>query len=319
MTQVQNANQASLPAVAMNTIFLVDWDDTLLPTSALQGQCAPNETMQSMMADIDGAATQVLEAALSVRGSDVTLLTNACLDWVWTSSKSHLPQVHTILRSGRVSVVSAHRPLPPCPVGQAGETQAEREIRQAQHTKSSVEWKDAKVRGPLARRLRGRLERTQKQFARQQAPTSDLPAFQVVAIGDATHDLEAGKTLGQLLKSPATDEVAWVKTVQMKSAPNAPELLAQLQVLAQMLPALARRQTSLECSMCRKPSTPPQCATKPPMETCAVQASERDRPGKFADKGKGIGADLGRTCAADAALAAAAHTITTGAAVAAAA
>merc|ERR1712048_1067072 len=110
-----------------------------------------------------------------------------------------------------------------------GETRAERNLRQAQHAKSSVEWKDAVVRGPLARRLRAQWERSQERLGRQQASASDLPAFQVVTIGDSPHDLEAGRTLGRLLKSQATEEPVFVKAVQMQATPSAPELLAQLQ------------------------------------------------------------------------------------------
>jgi hypothetical protein len=310
--------QASLPPVSMNTVFLVDWDDTLLPTSPLQGHGAANETMKTMLADIDAAASQVLEAALAVPGADVTLLTNACLDWVWTSSRSHLPEVHKILRSGNVSVLSAR---PSCPAGTGGATEAEREARQAQHAKSSVEWKDATVRGPLARRLCGRWERKKREMQRQQAPApapaSDLPAFQVVTIGDSPHDLEAGKTLAQLLERPATEEAVKVKTVQMQPAPTAPELLAQLRVLLRTLPALARRPTSLECSMCRKPPTPPQRPAKAPEEMSEALGSGHFS--KVADKGRDVGADLVRTCAVGAALVATTHSVTAAEAVTAAA
>jgi len=225
------------------TVFLFDWDDTLIPSTHLEKPCDVNIEISDMLSEIDARTSRVLEAALSTPCARVVILTNAEESWVWASAK-HMPRVDALLQLGNISVVSAHQPFEE----RVEEPQREAEYRRFLHTKSSSEWKDGVVH-QLAVSFKRSLSRMK--------PTS----LQVVAVGDREHDLEAGRTLAKLLSSivPTTS----VKAVKMQSAPGIRDLEGELHVLGNMLPAIVSKKGDLKCSMGRKPEAKVQSGPVP--------------------------------------------------------
>lgn len=211
-----------LPAAGCATVFLFDWDDTLMPSSALRrSKPCTNLRLQAALRKVDLHAAQVLTFALSVPGGRVILLTNACREWVKTSSAEHLPEVHALLKKAgrKVSLVSAYRPMP------AG-------IDASTHAMMSQGWKDEAVRN-----LAGVLMQS----------FGEVHLLQVVSVGDMPHDLEAGRTLAGLFASAGPR--CYAKTVRMQISPTVPELAGQLCALAKLLPAVCEKPRDLACGM----------------------------------------------------------------------
>jgi len=245
------------------TVFLFDWDDTLLPTSALQRRPAP-ELAPALM-ELDALAEEALCRAMAIPGSQVAVLTNAEASWVRHSSAC-LPRLQRLLRDQRVPLVSAHRPFRQ----KGGESQEEFDRQLRQHELSSVDWKDSAVR-MLARSL--------GECMKAQRPE----ALQVVTVGDREHDMEAGRTLGRLLQSDVAR--VCVKTVRMQERPSPAELCAELKTLCKMLPTLCANPASLSCSMVQQPLRRSNQLAAPGSELDSIGGLEAPTPRK-------IGAEL---------------------------
>lgn len=183
------------------TIFVLDWDDTLMPTTASDLQGGLAKTLPALVSQVDQLVAGLLKSCLKLPLSQVTILTNAEEEWVWASA-SFLPQTLELLRSGTIGVVSAHR---------RGENHC------------FEQWKDLMVKS-----LAGSYQRVLQQLRPRN--------LHVVAIGDCPHDLAAGRTLAQLLRNEV--ERTSVKTVRMKNQPTVVELIAQLRALLNTLPGL---------------------------------------------------------------------------------
>jgi hypothetical protein len=194
------------------TIFLFDWDDTLLPTSAVGLQGGLEKTLPALLSQVDDMVVSLLRSCLKLPCSQVTILTNADEKWVW-SSASFLPQTLALLRSGVVSVVSANK----------------------RDTNQSFElWKDDMVRalaGPYEKVLERLRPRT----------------LHVVAVGDCNHDLEAGRTLAQLLRHQV--QRSSVKAVRMRSQPSIVEILAEHRAVLSALPGLCATRGDMSCTL----------------------------------------------------------------------
>lgn len=149
------------------SLFVFDWDDTCLPTSALDGSAVP----PPMLREIDVAVSRLLAAALATPRSRVLVLTNAAECWLWSSAAEHLPSVHAILSSGSVKVLSARRP-----------------------EADAATWKDASASGLVAE-LRTAFMRL--------APS----IVQVICAGDSPHDLRVGQTISSKLRQDLNVEV----------------------------------------------------------------------------------------------------------------
>ena len=89
------------------TLFVFDWDDTLLPTSYLCyvgiEKITPEIERKLML--LDQCASKLL--AKAVRAGKVYIVTNAQEKWVETSSRSYLPLTNRIISEGNITVVSA--------------------------------------------------------------------------------------------------------------------------------------------------------------------------------------------------------------------
>jgi len=245
------------------TVFLFDWDDTLMASTHLEKPCDVNIEISYMLSEIDARTSRVLMAALATPHARVVILTNAEESWVWASAK-HMPRVDALLQSGRILVVSAYQPFEE----RVGEPRREAEYRRFLHTQSSSEWKDGAVR---------RLAVHFKRSLIRMKPTS----LQVVAVGDREHDLEAGHTLAKLLSSIVS--TTSVKAIKMQSAPGIRELEGELHLLGNMLPSIISKMGDLKCSMGRKPEAKTQCdsvsvlpESKRKIEQTVVETSEQE-------------------------------------------
>lgn len=198
-------------------------------------RCA-NQIGREALSVIDDRAASVLESACAMPNSHVTLLTNASLDWLWSSAEAFLPKVHAILSSNLLSVVSAYHVPPSLPLDRSAEESGRAE---AEYKNSSASWKAQAVRD-IAANLR--------QVINQQHPD----VVQVLSVGDMPHDLEAGHVLAALLTSCIAEEVL-VKTVLMDQAPAATRLAEELRALCDTLPSIAKCSEDMTSSMCSRP------------------------------------------------------------------
>eukprot|EP00929_Paragymnodinium_shiwhaense_P028958 TRINITY_DN16701_c0_g1_i2.p1 TRINITY_DN16701_c0_g1~~TRINITY_DN16701_c0_g1_i2.p1 ORF type:complete len:250 (+),score=54.88 TRINITY_DN16701_c0_g1_i2:187-936(+) len=231
----ESSTDRGLDLQSCASVFLFDFDDTLLPTTAL-GQLEQLDDFDGdlesppAMRHIDALASSILEEATRLPRSLVILLTNACERWVWKSAAMHLPKVYGLLMKQSVYLVSAHRDMdgPPC------ESEEEELLRQIQHVQTSVSWKDETVRN-IVSELRDEVEAMRP-----------FDALQVVAMGDSPHDIKVGRTLLDLV---AGSEASYLKTVKMQPTPTVKHLEAELRLVANAFPRLCRKPRNVVCSM----------------------------------------------------------------------
>eukprot|EP00924_Labyrinthula_sp_SR-Ha-C_P013011 snap_masked-scaffold_12-processed-gene-6.12-mRNA-1 protein AED:1.00 eAED:1.00 QI:0/-1/0/0/-1/1/1/0/379 len=101
------------------SIFVLDWDDTLLPTSYLNSRTdgitkveTVSEKLRSQLQTLDECTVKFLSMLIHLC-SNVLIITNGMEGWVQKSSKLFLPNVHEFLFSkdgegkGKVKVLSA--------------------------------------------------------------------------------------------------------------------------------------------------------------------------------------------------------------------
>lgn len=194
------------------SVFLVDWDDTLFPTSALTTFGA--ESLASTFEVIDDLIIQLLQAALMVPRSQVILLTNANIQWVYHAAKEFLPNFSKWLEEppSNMQITSAHRPR-----DRSVDPQSPAYIAEVAQRKNRV---------------------VQQMSVSLQELISELNAHmvQVLSIGDTPLDLEAAHVLASALVA----EQKFVKTVFMKPKPNAEELVWQQRTLLGALGGMAQ-------------------------------------------------------------------------------
>lgn len=222
------------------SVFLLDWDDTLCPTTALTA-LGP-ERLSEALKVIDNVVAELLSAALAFPRSRVIILTNATLSWVYHSAESFLPKVNDIIRAqdSQLTLMSAKSADLP----EVGSPAYEEVVRRA---------KSDAVR-PLSASLQELVSEWQ------------VESLQVIAFGDQPHDLAAAHTLRGLM----CVEESFIKTVLMKPQPTIIELGRQLGILCRSMPRLRSSARSFHQSMyqVRTPSSP-QCG---PVEAPAAPA-----------------------------------------------
>eukprot|EP01016_Furgasonia_blochmanni_P013849 TRINITY_DN1712_c0_g2_i4.p1 TRINITY_DN1712_c0_g2~~TRINITY_DN1712_c0_g2_i4.p1 ORF type:complete len:445 (-),score=101.38 TRINITY_DN1712_c0_g2_i4:354-1649(-) len=89
------------------TICVLDWDDTLCPTTFLTiaGYLGVRQTDSRDFRILDQIVTELIEQIL--KECDLYLVTNACKGWVESSSKRFLPNTFAALRRNRLQIISA--------------------------------------------------------------------------------------------------------------------------------------------------------------------------------------------------------------------
>jgi len=151
---------ASFEAVAVQgqrrrTLFIFDWDDTLMCTSAIDSQGCKAPHLQQL----EQAAMAILAAAL--QHGDVRIVTNATLSWVHDSARRFFPRLVPMLR--HLSLVSA------------------RDAHEASLPGMPIEWKRRSFQDVVAEWQRG---------LRGAACGTSL-----VVIGDSAPEMEAARSL----------------------------------------------------------------------------------------------------------------------------
>jgi hypothetical protein len=108
---------SSWPAAARDqatTLILLDWDDTLFPTSVLSAALLINAeqpieglspVLQSQLLSLQESTLQLLKACQQV--GHVTIVTNAMEGWVESCSQRAFPQVWNLLLQEDIDVISA--------------------------------------------------------------------------------------------------------------------------------------------------------------------------------------------------------------------
>jgi len=238
------------------TTFIVDWDDTLFPTSALQA-LGP-ETLRDAFTHLDSLVEQLLMTMLSVPCSYVVLLTNANLTWVFHAADEFMPKVSKLLREPpkNFELISAHRSRSDLP-----------EVGTPEYIAAVQTWKREAIR-PLSVSIQELID------------DANAATCQVISVGDSPHDLEAAHALSTLLRC----DQRLVKTVQMKPRPNHAELFGQLRAFSKALPTLAKLGRSLHQTMFQKRadaslpnSAPPSTCVSSKPAICDEKASEFSR------------------------------------------
>eukprot|EP00639_Heterosigma_akashiwo_P010662 CAMPEP_0206362484 /NCGR_PEP_ID=MMETSP0294-20121207/1003_1 /ASSEMBLY_ACC=CAM_ASM_000327 /TAXON_ID=39354 /ORGANISM="Heterosigma akashiwo, Strain CCMP2393" /LENGTH=258 /DNA_ID=CAMNT_0053807605 /DNA_START=11 /DNA_END=787 /DNA_ORIENTATION=+ len=93
-----------------SSLFIIDWDDTLMPTSALvsaPGIQSLNLTgYEEVKARLEGLQDVVLQFLVeALRRGPVAIVTNASRDWVFASSMEFMPKLIDVLK--HITVISA--------------------------------------------------------------------------------------------------------------------------------------------------------------------------------------------------------------------
>jgi len=216
------------------SVFLLDWDDTLFPTTALTS-LGP-EAIEDVVEGIDTVVAEIIESLLATPGSRVVILTNANLSWVHHCAETFMPKVNALMSAedSQLTLMSAHR------------DRAEFSDWDTVAYEDAVRKSKSEAVRPLAAALQQLVTETQAQ------------SLQVVGVGDQPHDLAAAHALRGLIGL----EESFVKTVAMKPQPTAMELARQLGTLCKSLPTLLKANRSSHQSMCRT-STPPKQVPTP--------------------------------------------------------
>lgn len=186
------------------SIVLFDWDDTLFPTSALTAY-GP-EKIASALEMVDGLVADLLAGVLATPLNQVVLLTNARSGWVNHCLQEFLPKVNellTVREAGRIQIVSA------MPAGKQDPSSPTYAAEVAMWKKTAAY---EHIRPVLLEKL-GHIRASM---------------LQVLSIGDSHHDLDAGHALNAMLRAESSVQESFVKTVLLKSRPNAGEVVGQL-------------------------------------------------------------------------------------------
>jgi len=202
--------EEALPS-AHHVLHLVDWDDTILPTTwlsrqgLLNGRAVASEEQQAKLTSLAEAAASTLEAAASI--GRVVIVTNAAEGWVQQSCLRFLPTLVPVLQE--LTIVSA------------------RSIFERQGIRCPTERK----RGAFDREVEGMAD----------AFLDDLGAsLSLVAIGDSSHEHEA------VLKAAEKVPGCYTKSLRLAERPTPEQLLEEHLLVAGTLEEVAAHDGDLD-------------------------------------------------------------------------
>jgi len=178
-----------------HTVIIFDWDDTLLCTSAINGQ----EWTRQQLRQLERAVESILQTSMLL--GETLIVTNGVETWVESSASRYLPGLLPTLR--RLTVVSA------------------RARHEAAHPGDPVTWKCKCFREILAQR---RLDRGASPRCGGGGDVN------LVVLGDSPAEIEAARRA-----RPVIGAASLVKTVKFRESPSAAELLGQLRRVVQDL------------------------------------------------------------------------------------
>lgn len=192
------------------TVVIFDWDDTLLCTTFLRrhypGGVTLPPSVRECLRSLEQVSTKLIEMALEV--GQAYIVTNATPGWVQESAAQWAPNLLPVIE--RVRVISA------------------RERWSMSFPQDVYQWKI----------------RTFRELHRY------LPSVErvmnIVAIGDADFEMQAGLSMGQQF------EKAVVKTIKLKEQPSPPELVKQLKLVQEKFHQIQTQGRNLKISLERR-------------------------------------------------------------------
>ena len=104
----KNAWNPGIKPKTHNTLFIFDWDDTLLPTSFLNHENIINdenlpEELAGIFSMLEKAVIKILK--LAVNKGEVYIITNSSIGWVEFSAKKYFPNINEIIN--KIIIISA--------------------------------------------------------------------------------------------------------------------------------------------------------------------------------------------------------------------
>ncbi len=175
-----------------NSIFIFDWDDTLMCTSFLSPMGTFEETEMKLdpselekINSIDESAYNLLFNTIIL--GDTYVVTNATTSWVYFSADKFYPKVNTLLK--KIKILSA------------------RELYEDYFPKNNKQWK-----------ISAFLD-IQHKYRR----STDI---NIICIGDSNIEMQAANALAAEFSS------AYLKTIKLRESPKLEELNKQLNLIA---------------------------------------------------------------------------------------
>ena len=209
------------------SLFLLDYDNTLLPTNMLRvcrcltasGEVVkaypPSEMLRADLAALEAQVCGLVHAMQQLPGAEVVIVTNASEGWVQTSSAKFMPKVRRLIAERNISV---------------------RHTRKASETVtggSPDEWKAAVFKQELAP-----LRWPVSLWASHDAyDGTGAQAVRIISIGDSMWEHNAAAAVA------SHDDI--VVTVKLASNPTARQLYQQLRTVRSSLPKLHQMSRSV--------------------------------------------------------------------------
>lgn len=197
---------------ASKTTAILDWDDTICPSTHLSqlGMRVDDAgdlpaPLREQLAQLETAVINIMREAL--RFGNVVVITNAEAGWVELSGRRFLPDVVDFIRVHDIKIVSAR-------------TTFERDFPDAPSS-----WKVAAF----------------SQEVTHMFPDED--ELNVLVLGDSMSERDAAHALGSRMPNSK------VKTVKFVERPSIDQLMRQVQLVAQSLPDLASYSSSFDVDL----------------------------------------------------------------------
>jgi len=194
------------------TLFLIDWDDTILPSSWIQRHslsldfgCIPDHQQQGALAEVAASARELL--ILAKRRGTVVVVTNAEVGWIELSCQKFLPTLLPFVESLRT--VSA------------------RTCYETQCCASPVEWKSQAFAQEIDR-------------AFGEAVADPARRKNILSLGDSTYEREA------LIRATASMPNCRSKSLKFVERPDMGQLLRQHALVSNCLEQIVQLDDNLD-------------------------------------------------------------------------
>eukprot|EP01047_Picozoa_sp_COSAG01_P029605 COSAG01_NODE_2034_length_8582_cov_36.288459_6_plen_599_part_00 len=227
----------TLDQLKSRTLILVDWDDTLLPSTRLTqafavtgkgaGQPLPRKLVRGLHILAESVKRFLVKATQVGR---VVIVTNACKGWVQDSGQRFMPSVIAMLKAMRIPVFSAQSAFG------------------ARYPTDPCEWKkhafSREIDAHCRRHARSYGAAAADTAATTAAPLQGWSGLNVISVGDSDYEREAAHWVGR------RQCVAAVKTVKFVFTPTVEQLRRQLSELtAQLEPVFLSAMSALNLEM----------------------------------------------------------------------
>ena len=202
------------------SLFLLDWDNTLLPTNMLRvcrcltasgdvvKACPPPDMVRADLAALEGHVCGLLDSIRQLPSAEVAIVTNASEGWVQSSSAKFLPRVADYIAEHNINVRSARTATAEAMGG------------------SPAEWKATIFTQELAP-LRWPVSLWAPHDAYDGAGSQ---AVRIISIGDSEYERTAAAAVAH------HDDI--VVTVKLAANPTCRQLCQQLRTVRSSLPKL---------------------------------------------------------------------------------